>query len=79
MTAQRKIIECYAVVDDGELRYESIDDTAMDAVRAATWGDEDANDVNARMMSGQIKVHRLRIEIGAVVEAIKDATKPKKK
>ncbi len=58
-----KIIECYGVVDGGQLLYESIDDKPMDALRSAEWPDEDGNDVHARMLAGRIKVHCIRIEI----------------
>ena len=59
----KHVIECYGVVDDGELLYESIDDKPMAALRSAEWNDEDGNEVHRRMIAGRIKVHSLRIEI----------------
>jgi hypothetical protein len=57
-----KTIECYGVVDGGELMYETIADTPMDALRSAEWG-EDGNDTHARMILGLIKVHHVCIHI----------------
>ncbi len=69
-----KSIECYGVVDCGALMYESISDTAMDALRSAEWGDEDGNDVHARMMTGKIKVHCIRIQIMSAVDVLEPVT-----
>ena len=57
------VIECYGVLDNDKLLYESIADKPMSALRAAEWTGEDANEVHRRMLMGLIKVHRLRIEI----------------
>ena len=58
-----RTIECFGVVDDDQLLYESIDDKPFDALKRAEWPDEDANETHLRLMQGRIKVHRLRIEI----------------
>jgi len=70
-------LECYGVLDRGELLYHTIDDSPRDALRRAEWGDEDGNDVQERLLAGMIKVHRIRIEI--MGEAEMPPPKPKKK
>lgn len=72
-----KAIECYGVVDRGELMWESLKGSPRSALAEAEWGDEDHSDVHERLLAGLIKVHCIRIEI--MGEAEMPAPKVKKK
>ncbi len=58
-----EIVECFGVVDLGTILYESLSDCPREALYAAEWPDEDGNRVHERLLTGAIKVHRIRIEI----------------
>lgn len=59
-------LELYAVVDDGQIYYETLADTPREAINSIGEGRQDDDkyaDKIARMMSGRMRVHCVRVTV----------------